>query len=145
MRQIQIFLRFSKVIRQFVWLFPCFVRVANPFVDLKLRLSYITLRIKTKTISHSVFSSQILQNTEINIGVHWKFWRKYGSVSHLFSCTWKYCSHEIKAHSPLKFIYSEKATKFCEIFPLLLAFSECMNFNNHFRKKKSSKNVKIIN
>ena len=45
----------------------------------------------------------------------------------------------------LKFIYSEKATKFCEIFPLLLtvctvvkskkkilqnfvAFSECMNF-----------------
>ena len=41
-----------------------------------------------------------------------------------------------------KFIYSEKATNFCEIFPLLLtikskgkilqnfvAFSECMNFN----------------
>ena len=47
---------------------------------------------------------------------------------------------------PVKFIYSEKATKFCEIFPLLLttvhtvkskgisqnfvAFSEYMNFNN---------------
>ena len=47
----------------------------------------------------------------------------------------------------LKFMYSEKATKFCEIFPLLLtvctvvkskgkisqnfvAFSEYMNFNN---------------
>ena len=30
MRQIHIFFRFSKVIRQFVWLFPCFVRVVNP-------------------------------------------------------------------------------------------------------------------
>ena len=27
------------------WLFPCFVRVANPFVNLKLHLCYITLRI----------------------------------------------------------------------------------------------------
>ena len=42
---------------------------------------------KTKTISRSVFISQILQNAKINIFVHWKFWRKYGSVSHLFSCT----------------------------------------------------------
>ena len=30
--------------------------------------------------------SQLLQSTEINIVLHWKFWRKYGSVSHLFSC-----------------------------------------------------------
>ena len=30
--------------------------------------------------------SQLLQNTEINIVMHWKFWRKYGPVSHLFSC-----------------------------------------------------------
>ena len=43
-------------------------------------------KIKTKTISRSVFSSQILQNAEMNIVVYWKFWRKYGSVSHLFSC-----------------------------------------------------------
>ena len=42
--------------------------------------------IKTKSISRSVFNSQILQNVEMNIVVHWKFWRKYGSVSHLFSC-----------------------------------------------------------
>jgi hypothetical protein len=42
----------------------------NPFLNLKLHLFYITLRIKTKTISHSVFSSQILQNMEINIVVH---------------------------------------------------------------------------
>ena len=52
---------------------------------------------KTKTISHSVFSSQILQNAEINIVVHWKFWRKYGSVSHLFSCNcisfWNFTTH----------------------------------------------------
>ena len=50
----------------------------------------------------------------------------------------------------LKFIYSEKAIKFCKIFPLLLtaltvvksegkisqnfvAFSEYMNFRNHFK------------
>ena len=39
-----------------------------------------------KNISRSVFSSQILQNAEINIDVHCKFWRKYGSFSHLFSC-----------------------------------------------------------
>ena len=31
--------------------------------------------------------SQLLQNTEINIVVHWKFWRKYGTVSHIFSCS----------------------------------------------------------
>ena len=32
--------------------------------------------------------SQLLQNTEINIVLHWKFWRKYG---HLFSCNnWIY-------------------------------------------------------
>ena len=31
--------------------------------------------------------SQLLQNTEINIVLHWKFWRKYGPVWHLFSCT----------------------------------------------------------
>ena len=53
----------------------------------------------------------------------------------------------------LKFIYSEKAAKFCEIFTLLLsyvvpvkskvkisqnfvAFSECMNFTKYFLNKK---------
>ena len=45
-----------------------------------------TLTIKTETISRLVFSSQILQNAEINIVLHWKFWRKYRSVSHLLSC-----------------------------------------------------------
>ena len=38
MRQIRIFFWLSKVICQFVWLFPCFVRVGNPFVNLKLHL-----------------------------------------------------------------------------------------------------------
>ena len=87
MRQIRIFLRFSKVICQFVWLFLCFVRVVNllvnPFVNLKLfyKLLQLIFRLTPKTISCSVFSSvvssQILQYTEINIVVHWKFWRKY--------------------------------------------------------------------
>ena len=65
---------------------PCFVRIANPFVNLKLHLCHITLRIKTKTISRSVISSQILQKVKTNIFVHWKFWRKFGSASHLCSC-----------------------------------------------------------
>ena len=37
-----------------------------------------------------MFSSQILQNAEMNIVMHWKFWRKYVSVSHLFSCKRKH-------------------------------------------------------
>ena len=58
----------------------------------------------------------------------------------------------------IKFIYSEKATKFCEVFPLLLvhtvkikgkisqnfgAFSEYMNFKEHVLKglKKASCHV----
>ena len=56
----------------------------------------------------------------------------------------------------LKFIYSEKATKFCEIFPLLLtvwAFSEYMNFNKiysfqflaHFWTDSESPEIKFLN
>ena len=65
-----------------------------------------------------------------------------------------------KSKSSLKFIYSEKATKFCEIFTLLLtvctvvkskanisqnfvAFSEYMNFNTE-RGMKSTKNKDLI-
>ena len=61
---IHIFFRFSKVISQFVWLFLCLVRVANPFVKLKLHLGYITLRIKTKIISCSEFRSQFTNLTK---------------------------------------------------------------------------------
>ena len=60
----------------------------------------------------------------------------------------------------LKFIYSEKATKFCNIFPLLLtvctvvkskgkilqnfvAFSKYMNFNNKFWVQKPIKRKRI--
>ena len=104
MRQFHILFRFSKLIRHFVWLFPCFVRVANPFVNLKLHLCFITLRIKTKTISCTVFSSQIVQNAEVNIVVHWKFWRNYGSVSHSFSCTNVYL--EYSSCTPLWYFWS---------------------------------------
>ena len=68
--------------------------------------------------------------------------------------TWKKCSQKLL----IKFIYSEKATKFCEIFILLLtvctvvkskvkisqnfvAFSEYMNFKNqsyNFRENLST-------
>ena len=57
-RQIPIFFRFSNVIHQFVWLFPCFVRVANPFVYLKLHLCYITLRIYRNQIKTKQFHVQ---------------------------------------------------------------------------------------
>ena len=43
-----------------------------------------TTNVKTKTI----FWSEVLQNAWINIVLHWKFWKKYGSVCHLFSCTY---------------------------------------------------------
>ena len=72
-----LFFRFSKV------------RVVNPFVNLKLHPRYITLRIyrnqNKNNFTFSVFSSQILHNAEMNIIMHWKFWRKYGSVLLLFS------------------------------------------------------------
>ena len=58
----------------------------------------------------------------------------------------------MKNTGALKFIYSEKVTRFCEVFPLLLtvctvvkskvkisqnfvAFSECMNFNLEFQEE----------
>ena len=61
----------------------------------------------------------------------------------------------------VKFIYSEKATKFCEIFPLLLsygvpvkskgkisqnfvAFSEYMNFTKRIQKKDVIYSEKLI-
>ena len=70
-------------------------------------------------------------------------------------------------HKTFEFIYSEKATKFCEIFPLLLttvhtvksngkisqnfvAFSECMNFTTlavmrqHCQAKKKSQEDEIL-
>ena len=67
------------------------------------------------------------------------------NVTDIFS-TWLDITHESVSSNAIKFIYSEKATKFCEIFPLLLtvcsafkskrkilqycvAFSEYMNFN----------------
>ena len=33
----------------------------------------------------SMFSSQILQKAEMNIVMHWTFWRKYRSILHLFT------------------------------------------------------------
>ena len=55
-------------------------------------------------------------------------------------------------HGILKFIYSEKATKFCEIFPLLLtvctvqnfvAFSEYMKFNIMRQTRSMIRNLVI--
>ena len=48
-----------------------------------------TTNVKTKTI----FWSEVLQNAWINIVLHWKFWKKYGSVCHLFSCTVELSTH----------------------------------------------------
>ena len=60
--------------------------------------------------------------------------RKISSIKFLIPCP---CNSQLKSEDQLfnrklKFIYSEKAIKFCEIFTLLLtnfvAFSEYMNF-----------------
>ena len=54
-----------KLICQFVWLFPCFVRVANPFVNLKLHLCYITLRIyRNQNKNNFTFSVQFTNLTK---------------------------------------------------------------------------------
>ena len=62
-RQIHIFFRFSKVIRQFVWLFPCFVRVLNPCcVNLKLfkkfaaDVSGVSLKVSCKILNNFRFT-----------------------------------------------------------------------------------------
>ena len=102
-RQIHIFFKFSKVIGQFVWLFPCFVRVANSFVNLKLHLRYITLRIKTK--NNFMFSSDILQSSEINIVVNQKFWRKYLSCIYLAVPLGFHELWELQKYEKLKILY----------------------------------------
>ena len=66
-RLLHIFFHFSKAVRQFVWLFTCFVRVEIVFgFDLH----------SWRTIS----CSQFLQNTWIKIVAHWNFLRKYVSI-----------------------------------------------------------------
>ena len=57
--------------------------------------------------SHNM-GSQLLQNTEINIVVHWKFWRKYGPVSHLFSCTFKNLASFLKHPVPYSCAFTRK-------------------------------------
>ena len=79
--------------------------------------SCITLRIyrnQNKTISRSAFSSQILQNAEMNIIVHWKLWRKYGSVSSLFSC------NKLQSNNRLLFLKLSPALYFLGIYVLFL-------------------------
>ena len=58
---------------------------ANP-TDISCKI----FRTISGSLSCSVFSSQILQNTGIikqTDVLLWKIWRRYGSVSYLFSCT----------------------------------------------------------
>ena len=64
-----------------------FCKSCEPICELEITPVLYHLENQNKNKFTSVFSSQILQNVEINIVVHWKFWRKYGSVSHLFRCT----------------------------------------------------------
>ena len=88
---------------------------------MSLRNSYIVTNKKSKT-----WQMQLRQLMMLLVNINW----------HLYT-----------THGILKFIYSEKATRFCEIFPLLLttvhedkskgkisqnfvAFSEYMNFKD---------------
>ena len=68
-----------------LWTHLCtYLKLFYKLLQLIFRLTPLTSA--AETILCSVFSSQILQYTEIKIVVHWKFRRKYGPVSHLFSC-----------------------------------------------------------
>jgi hypothetical protein len=71
----------KQYLRQFVWL-PIYMFGKSSETEPEI---VFVMKIKTKPISGS--HSQILQNAYINIVVHWKFWRKYRSVSYSFSCT----------------------------------------------------------
>ena len=66
-----------KLICQFVWLFPCFVRVANPFVHLKLHLCYITLRIyRNKNKNNFTFIWYLVSSPterKEDVGLLWSF------------------------------------------------------------------------
>ena len=55
--------------------------ITNPICDETFWNAYVILLRKLR------MSSQILQNSWINIVLNWKFWRKYRSVSYWFSCT----------------------------------------------------------
>ena len=64
-RQICIFFRFSEVIRQFVWLILCLVGVTKPFLNLKLHLCHITLRIyRNQNKNNFAFSVQFTNLTK---------------------------------------------------------------------------------
>ena len=78
----------------FVRLFPRFVKIVIPFVNLKFAAVFQANPTDISCKNTFTFSVQftILQYAQINIVVHWKFWRKYGPVSRLFSCNWKFDS-----------------------------------------------------
>ena len=70
----------------------CEPMLCEPEIVQKLQLTFrlTPLTSAAKTLSRSVFSSQILQNAEMNIIVHWKFCRKFGSVLHLFTLAFQF-------------------------------------------------------
>ena len=74
--QIQIFFKISKAIRQFVWLFTHFVRFTNK----KLFLFWFA-ELPEQFQVHNSYKTR-----ESTVLLLWKFWRKYGSVSCLFTC-----------------------------------------------------------
>ena len=99
-------------------------------------------KIKTKTISCSVFSSQILQNPEINIVLHWNFWRKYGSVSHLFSCIWEIRVQNLASHAFNSKITS--AQKICNWFFLYSILADMLLCRHYFVLILKDKNLRKI-
>ena len=122
------------------------------------------IRRKLSKKSHHILSKWIVHKFEVssyNLG--WKdlhFFRGFISDKYLLPRTKFYAFKFL-----VKFIYSEKATKFCEIFNLLLtaihtvksnakisqnfeAFSEYMNFirsqpNIFYPSRKTKSNVKV--
>ena len=85
-KQIRIF---SKISNAWQCLFPHFVRFVNWTLNEKLFLFWFSRWYYKGVISGSQMGLKLLQNMEIIKQTDillWKIWRKFGSVSYLFSC-----------------------------------------------------------
>ena len=94
---------------------PVFCKSCEPICEpeIVLKKFQLTFRLTpltsaAKSLSHSMFSSQMLPYAKINIVVHRKFWRKYGPVSNLFSCTTKGYGYEKSEFQILKETFNHR-------------------------------------
>ena len=130
MRQIHIFFKISNA-RQ--CLFPHFVRFVNWILNVKLFLFWFSRWYNTGVISGSQMGSQLLQNTKIikqTVVLLWKIWRKYGSVSYLFSCTKQRYSNFDSIEEILSALHHRTYFLLLNILILYFEFISVINFSS---------------